>query len=326
MSDADGGEVQYENTGEEQTDEQQQSEDTNQDDEHNQEEDIPTVEIDDTQTIVNPHISTIDPESIRGLLRPAAAEMLGCAIFVFVSCGSAMTMGPFIVTNTSNGVQSPGAQNLGIALTFGLTIATLCFAIGHLSGGHLNFAVTFAFAMLRKISIYRAGLYFMGQFTGGLIGIAFLKLVTPTQWLNINGVSNCFAANFVHPELTVGHALVAEILMTFVLMFTIMAACDPTKSNTTLVPVAIGLAVFILHMLGIPITGCSLNPTRSFASAVAASGVPACGYVWNYHWVFWLAPLLGSVLAAFVYELLFNAGGGLVNQYLNKKDDDIPTR
>jgi glycerol uptake facilitator-like aquaporin len=126
-------------------------------------------------------------------------------------------------------------------------------------------------------------MYFLAQFIGGLIGIGFLKLITPKPWW-----SSCFANNFVHEDLTVGHAFVAEFILTFLLMWVVMAACDTTKSNQTLVPFAIGCAVFVCHMVGIPITGCSINPTRSFASAAAASGVPGCETAWKNHWVFWV--------------------------------------
>src|ERR1700722_15160223 len=90
--------------------------------------------------------------------------------------------------------------------------------------------------------------------------LCFFSFLSLTRW------SSCFATNFIHPDLTVGHALVAEFILTFFLMFVVMAACDSNKSNQTLVPFAIGMAVFCAHMLGLQVTGCSINPTRSFAS------------------------------------------------------------
>ena len=213
-------------------------------------------------------------ETIRGLLRPAAAELIGSALFLFLACGSAMT---------TTGYQVKGVSIIGIAMSFGFTIFVMCYTIGHISGGHLNFAVTFTFCLLRKISILKCGLYFLAQFLGGLVGIGFLKLVTPTEWWK-----SCFAANVVQSELTVGHAFVAEFILTFMLMWVVMAACDSSKSNQTLVPLAIGMAVFIAHMIAIPITGCSINPTRTFASAAAASGVTGC-HPWADQWVFWVS-------------------------------------
>jgi MIP family channel proteins len=247
-------------------------------------------------------------ETFRGLLRPAAAEFVGSALFVFIACGAGMTTVKY---------QTVGNTAIGIALTFGITIFVLAFTIGHISGGHLNFAVTFTFCLLRKISILKAGLYFLAQFLGGLVGIGFLKLITPVVWWQ-----SCFAANFVHPELTVGHAFIVEFILTFFLMFVVMAACDTNKSNQTLVPFAIGMAVFCAHMLGLPITGCSINPTRTFASAAAASTVPGCDTAWQSHWVFWFAPIIGASTAGVVYEYCFHEGGYkvdmLIDQYLKK--------
>lgn len=108
-------------------------------------------------------------------------------------------------------------------------------------------------------------------------------------------------------ELTTGHAFVAEFILTFMLMFVVMAACDSNKSNQTLVPFAIGIAVFIAHMLALPITGCSINPTRSFASAAAANGVPGC-HAFQDQWVFWLAPIMGAAVAGLLYEYVFYEG------------------
>ncbi len=246
-------------------------------------------------------------ETIRGLLRPAAAEFLGSALFVFVACGSATTVQYQIKNNAT----------LGIALTFGLAIFVLAYTIGPISGGHLNFAVTFTFCLLRKISILKCVLYFLAQLLGGLVGIGFLKLITPISWWK-----NCFASNFVNSELTVGHAFVTEFILTFFLMFVIMAACDTSKSNQTLVPFAIGMAVFCAHMVGIPITGCSINPTRTFASAAAASDVDGCT-PWNSHWVYWFGPIFGASTAGIVYEYCFNSGGYkvdmLIDMYILRK-------
>lgn len=142
-------------------------------------------------------------------------------------------------------------------------------------------------------------LQFFAQWIGGMVGIGFLKAITPEPWWK-----SCFAANFVHSDLTVGHAFFTEMLLTFFLMFVVMAACDSNKSNQTLVPFAIGMAVFCAHMIGLPITGCSINPTRTFASSVAASGVAGCN-AWADHWVFWLGPLMGASLAGILYEYVY---------------------
>lgn len=205
-------------------------------------------------------------ETIRGLLRPAGAELIGSALFVFIACGSAMT---------TVGFQIKGNAAIGIALTFGFTIFVLAYTIGHISGGHLNFAVTFTFCLLRKISILKCGLYFLAQFFGGLIGIGFLKLITPLSWWNVrithdalrtrscarvargmmctslrfsdsvlalptfaafcfHRPQSCFATNVVQGELTVGHAFVAEFILTFMLMWVVMVRrAEQTSAKTS---------------------------------------------------------------------------------------------
>jgi MIP family channel proteins len=276
-------------------------------DEHDYSEHDIGEEEEEEEIDVEPEIE-YEIETVRSLLRPAGAELIGSALFVFIACGAGMTTVHYSFV---------GSTTIGIALTFGLTIAVLAYTIGHISGGHLNFAVTFTLALLRRISIMRAAFYFLAQFIGGLIGIGFLKLITPKMWW-----TSCFANNAVHAELTVGHAFVTEFILTFYLMFVVMAACDSNKSNQTLVPLAIGFAVFSAHMLGLPITGCSINPTRTFASAAAASGVEGCN-AWADHWVFWFAPLMGASLAGVLYEYCFHEGGGkvdrLIDQYVLKK-------
>jgi hypothetical protein len=99
------------------------------------------------------------------------------------------------------------------------------------------------------------------------------------------------------------------IAVTFFLMFVVMAACDSNKSNQTLVPFAIGMAVFCCHMLAIPLTGCSINPTRSFAASAAASGLSECPQAWQGQWVFWLGPILGALTGGGIYEYCFHEGG-----------------
>jgi MIP family channel proteins len=218
---------------------------------------------------------------------------------------------------TTVGYQTPGSTAIGIALTFGFTIFVLCFAIGHISGGFINCVVTLSFVLLKKISIKRGIIYFVMQFFGMLVGAGFLKAVTPSAWWN-----SCFASNFVAANATAAHAFWIEFFLTGILMLVICAASDEAKSNQVLVPLAIGVTITCCHMVGIPLTGTSLNPTRSFASAAAASGVPGCEKAWDYHIIFWAAPLLGGVAASFLYEYVFLDGGrkidSLIAMYRNK--------
>lgn len=116
-------------------------------------------------------------------------------------------------------------------------------------------------------------------------------------------------------------AFLLELLLTFFLLFVVSAATDSQKALKDMTPLAIGLCIYCTHMVGIPLTGTSINPTRTFASAVASYGVAGCENVWDYHWIFWLAPLMGGALATYVYQFAFASAWGesLVSQY---RDDE----
>jgi len=241
-----------------------------------------------------------EEDDLKALLRPAAAEFLGSFFFIFVAVGSAMNIGTKFL--------QPGTTQIGIALAFGFTIFVIAFSIGHISGGHLNCAVTLAFVVTRKISIKRGLLYFGGQLFGGLLGAAFLKWFTP-----LDMQTGCMASNDLGSQVSIWDGFGVEFMCTFFLLLVVSAASDSQKSNTTLVPLAIGYAVTVCHLMALPITGCSINPTRSFASAFVSIGTPDCGKVWTYHWIFWFAPCLGGVAGAVLYKFFFFGGGPFDN-------------
>jgi len=246
----------------------------------------------------------------RTCIRPAFAEFVGSGLFVYVACGAA--------ANTSNFL-TPGPVAIAIALAFGLTLFTLCFMIGHISGGHLNPVISIVFVFLRKISKIRGVMYVLAQFLGTLVGAALLRASTPPSWTVIldNTVTppltttraNCLATNMVNPDVTPGVAFLVEIILTFFLLMVVCAATDSNKSNQTLIPLAIGVCVTCCHLMALPVDGCSLNPTRSFASAAVSNSIPNCGNGFKDHWVFWLGPLIGGALGAVVYEFVFYEGG-----------------
>lgn len=251
-------------------------------------------------------------DKIVDVLIPALAEFVGSAFFIFMACGAGM--------NTVNMVLFPGTVQVQISLAFGFMITALAFTIGHISGGHLNCAVTFAFVLSGRISGMRGLFYFIGQLFGGIVGALLLKALMPHSFW-----PSCFAANFLGPEVTPGMAFFTEMILTFFLLFVVSAATDSQKALKDLTPLAIGLCIYCCHMVGIPITGTSINPTRSFASAIVASGMSGCEGVWTYHWIFWVAPIFGGVLATFVYQIAFAQqwGESLVSQY--RDDYNEPT-
>jgi MIP family channel proteins len=234
---------------------------------------------------------------------------------VYVACGAA--------ANTSNFL-TPGPVAIAIALAFGLTLFTLCFMIGHISGGHLNPVISIVFVFLRKIKPIRGIMYVLAQFVGTLVGAALLRASTPPYW-TVGGkpVPNCLASNQVSADVTPGVAFLVEIVLTFFLLMVVCAATDANKSNQTLIPLAIGVCVTCCHLMALPVDGCSLNPTRSFASAAIANYTPGCDGVWSAHWVFWFGPFFGGALGAIVYDFVFHDGGtrgeNLLKQYLKPR-------
>jgi MIP family channel proteins len=235
-------------------------------------------------------------DKLVDILVPSLAEFVASAFFVFLACGAGM--------NTVNFAFYAGSVQVQISLAFGFMITALAFAIGHLSGGHINCAVTFAFVVSGRISPLKGLGYFLGQLFGGIVGAICLKALMPQSFW-----PSCFAANFVQADAP-GTAFLLELVLTFFLLFVVSSATDSTKQLKDLTPLAVGLCIYCCHMVGVPVTGTSINPTRSFASAVVSTNVPGCENVWQYHWIFWFAPLLGGAMATYVYQFAFAQAWG----------------
>uniref|UniRef100_A0A3B4A5N1 Aquaporin-4 n=1 Tax=Periophthalmus magnuspinnatus TaxID=409849 RepID=A0A3B4A5N1_9GOBI len=218
--------------------------------------------------------------------RAVSAEYLATLIFVFLGVGSTM--------NWHAGKETPPPADLVlISLCFGLSIATMVQCFGHISGGHINPAVTVAMVVTRKLSLAKAVFYVVAQCLGAITGAGLLYMVTPSA------VRGGFGVNDVRVVKQLGHGLVVEIIITFELVFTVFATCDPKRSDLGgSAALAIGLAVAIGHLFGIPYTGASMNPARSFGPAVVT-------LTFKNHWIYWLGPILGGILAAGLYEYLY---------------------
>jgi len=234
-----------------------------------------------------------DIESWKTIFPAAIAEFVGCTFFILIAVGSAMS--------TQTKFTLPGTVTIGIALAFGFTIFAIAYTIGHISGGHLNCALTLAFVVRGKIGWRRGLAYFVAQFSGSVLGGLLLVGLMPNAFQ-----VNCFASNVLGSGVSPGQALGWEILLTFFLLFVVGAAVDSFKSNQIMVPLAIGMAITVCHFVAIPITGTSLNPTRSIASAIAATVSPFydCNSVWSDHWIFWIGPCIGAICGLSVYDLL----------------------
>ncbi|XP_075069559.1 aquaporin-4 isoform X2 [Mixophyes fleayi] len=233
--------------------------------------------------------------------KAVTGEFLAMLIFVFLSVGSTI--------NWSSKDNPQPADLVLISLCFGLSIATLVQCFGHISGGHINPAVTIAMVCMRKISIAKSAFYIVAQCLGAIAGAGILYLVTPSKVIGNLGVTK------VNELLSPGHGLLVELIITFQLLFTICASCDSKRNDITgSVALAIGFSVAIGHLFAINYTGASMNPARSFGPAVIMN-------IWENHWVYWVGPVIGAVLAGTLYEYIFCPDVELknrINEVLNK--------
>ncbi|KAJ1191301.1 hypothetical protein NDU88_000617 [Pleurodeles waltl] len=166
-----------------------------------------------------------------------------------------------------------------------------CF--GHISGGHINPAVTIAMLCTRKISLAKSIFYVIAQCLGAIVGAGLLYLVTPPNVAGNLGITT------VDGHLSAGHGLLIELIITFQLVFTIFATCDSKRKDVTgSVALAIGFSVTIGHLFAINYTGASMNPARSFGPAVIKGK-------WDNHWIYWIGPIIGAVIAGGLYEYVY---------------------
>ncbi|XP_063300900.1 aquaporin-2-like [Pelobates fuscus] len=212
--------------------------------------------------------------------RAFAAELLGTLIFVFFGLGSTMEWPTSLPTI------------LQISVTFGLGIGTLVQALGHISGAHLNPAVTVAFLVSSQISVFRAISYICAQLLGAVAGAALLYEFTPE---NVHG---SFGVNEPSNNTTEGQAVTVEIMLTLQLILCIFASTDTRRNDIVGSPsISIAFSVVLGHLVGIYFTGCSMNPARSFGPAMIVGNF--CD-----HWIFWIGPLVGSILASLIYNYI----------------------
>jgi aquaporin Z len=225
--------------------------------------------------------------------RKLGAEALGTFWLVLGGCGSAVLAAGFMPdTNLGIGL-------VGVSLAFGLTVLTGAYALGHISGGHFNPAVTLGLVAGRRFPAKDAVGYIVAQVLGGLAAAGVLAVIAS----GVDGFSigdSGFAANGYGDQSPGGYSLLAclvcEIVMTAVFLLVIMGATRKSAPAGT-APVAIGLALTLIHLISIPVTNTSVNPARSTSQAIFAGGdyLPQL-------WLFWVAPIVGGVLGALIYR------------------------
>jgi MIP family channel proteins len=212
------------------------------------------------------------------LARRAAAESIGVFALVFAGCGA-------IVTEATH----PGSLGtVGVALVFGLIIMVMVYATGHLSGAHLNPAVTLAFVATRHFPRAEAAAYVAAQVAGALVAAALLAAIWPSQPADLGATL---------PTVGIGSAFVYEVVLSAFLMFVIMAVATDTRAVGAAAAIAIGGTVGLDALFGGPITGASMNPARSLGPALVSGEMRDL-------WLYLVAPPLGAALGALAYQLV----------------------
>ena len=223
------------------------------------------------------------------LTRRAAAEFFGTFWLVFGGCGAAIFAAAF---------PQLGIGFLGVALAFGLTLLTMAFTIGHISGCHINPAVSIGLAFGGRFPFAELIPYIVAQVLGGIAAAGVLLVIASGK--DGFSVAAGFASNGYATRSPGGYSLmacfIAEVVLTFFFLFIIMGATDK-RVTAGFAPIPIGLGLTLIHLVGIPITNLSVNPARSTGPALIA-GAAALSQLW----MFWVAPIIGGILGAITYR------------------------
>jgi len=223
--------------------------------------------------------------------RKLTAEFIGTFWLVLGGCGSAVLAAAF---------PGLGIGFVGVALAFGLTVLTMAYAIGPISGCHLNPAVTIGFWVGGRFKASEILPYIVAQVLGGIAGAGVLYLIASGQ-VGFD-VSTGFASNGYSDHSPGGYSLtsgfVTEIVMTFMFIIIILGSTDE-RAGKGFAPIAIGLGLTLIHLISIPVTNTSVNPARSTGPALFVGG-----WAISQLWLFWVAPIIGAVLAGFVYNFI----------------------
>ncbi len=230
------------------------------------------------------------------------AEFIGTFWLVFGGCGSAVLAAAF---------PEVGIGLLGVSFAFGLTVLTMAYAIGHISGCHLNPAVSVGLTVGGRFPAKELVPYILAQVVGGLVGALVLYAIASGKaGFAISGglASNGFGAHSPGGY-GMGAALLAEVVLTFAFLFIILGATDK-RAPAGFAPIAIGLGLTLIHLIGIPVTNLSVNPARSTGPATILAAFGGGTWALEQLWLFWLAPVVGAVLAGVVYPFVAESKKG----------------
>ena len=217
--------------------------------------------------------------------RRILAEIIGTAALVFMGCAAAMT----------NGF---GIGFVGIALVFGLVLTAMAYSIGNVSGAHINPAVSLGMWISGRINASEFFQYLIAQLIGALIGAGLLRAIFGPSFINVHGMGQNFFGIGQPVQLSAGGAFAVEAILTFIFVLTVLGVTGK-HHNRAVAGLVVGAALALVHLIGLPLTGTSVNPARSLAPALFVGGTAL-----HQVWLFLLAPLVGAALAALAYNAL----------------------
>jgi len=250
----------------------------------------------------------------QALWRCSLAEFFGTAIFIFIGTGSVYSAQEYLHEDGGN----IDSFIVLIALAHGFAITVAIYTIGDVSGGNINPAVTWALTLTRKMSLVRGLIYWVSQVGGAIVASLILRSLIPAQTLDGNvPIQALLGVHTINDKMTALQGFWFEIVLTFIFIFVVFGtAISPFVGKMApvsgggdeygpgkLTPLALGLTILTLHLVGIPFTGASMNPARSLGPALVAN-------YWNDQWVYWAGPLVGSTIAALLAHTLFLSNPG----------------
>lgn len=229
---------------------------------------------------------------MKDLFKKALAEFIGTFVLVFVACGVAGATGGSLVATS---------------LAFGLTIVAMAYSVGRVSGCHINPAVSLGCLLTKRMSVKEFCVYVISQILGGFVGAVLIFGIFKMAEVDPLGNACNYAVGFAQNDLTVGGvfgALITEIVLTCIFVYAILNVTDEKAGNGKIAGIVIGLTLTLVHLIGINLTGTSVNPARSIATAfsdlIYNGGTDALAQVW----MFIVAPMAGAAVAAVLYKVL----------------------